>query len=127
MSYVQEKSDIETFFTANWPHTDIMFENGDYTGSNDEWVRLTVLNGEAYQASMGDDPAFRFPGVVVVQIYTKTDKGSGRALQLADFVDGLFRILVLGRINFKVPQVRRDPNPGEWFQINVSTDFYRGS
>lgn len=126
MSYSLEKRNIEEFFIANWSHTPIMFENGESAESGD-WVRLTIQNGDAFQASMGDNPAFRHIGVVFVQIYTKTDTGSGRALELADFVDALFRNLTLNNLRFKVPQVRRMPQNAEWFQINVSTEFYRGS
>lgn len=125
MSYAQEKKDIEEYFRANWSHTPIEFENGeaDYDG---EWVRIVVLNGESFQASMGDNPAFRHIGVVYVHIRTKKDIGSGRALELADLVDGLFRILVLGDIKFRVPQIKRAPSNTEWFQISVSTEYYRG-
>lgn len=126
MSYLQEKIDIEGFFLTNWPHTPVVFENGE-SSQADDWVRLTIQNGDAFQASMGDNPAFRHIGVVFVQIFTKTDAGSGRALELVDFVDQLFRNLVLTNLRFKVPQVRRVPSSSEWFQINVSTEFYRGS
>lgn len=132
MSYLQEKLDIEEYFRTGWTHTPITFENGE-SFEDEEWVRLTISNGRSFQASMGDNPAFRHYGVVYVQIYTKTNVGSGRALELADFADTMFRNLVLTNLRFKVPQVRRIPNNQrvnlrpEWLQINVSTEFYRGS
>lgn len=126
MSYLQEKLDIEAYFITNWAETPIKFENDEASESGD-WVRLSIQNGESKQMSLGDDPVFRHPGTVFVQIFTKTDAGSGRALALADIVDQLFRNLVLTNLQFRVPQVRRVPSSSEWFQINVSTDFYRGS
>lgn len=126
MNYQQEKKIIEEYFKLNWPHTPVMYENKNYIGDSD-WVRLSIQHGDSFQATMGDDPAFRFIGVVNVQIFTKTDTGSGRALELVDFVDALFRNLVISTIQFKVPQVRKVPSTTEWFQVNVSTDFYRGS
>lgn len=126
MSYLQEKRDIEEYFLLGWAYTPILFENGE-SSEADDWVRLSIQNGDAKQVSMGDNPAFRHIGVVSVQIFTKTDAGSGRALELADAVDQLFRNLVLTNLRFKVPQVRRVPSTSEWFQINVSTEFYRGS
>lgn len=126
MNYLEEKRIIETYFESLWTHTPVMFENKQYDGDS-EWIRLSIQNGDAFQATMGDDPAFRHPGVVFVQIFTKTDTGSGRALELADFVDALFRNLVLPEgIYFKMPQVRKVQN-SEWCQVNVSTEFYRGS
>lgn len=132
MSYLQEKLDIETYFSANWAYTPVVFENGESQEDND-WVRLVINNGRAYQASMGDNPAFRHYGVVYVMIFTKTNVGSGRALELVDYADALFRNLVLTNLRFKVPQIRRIANNErvnlrpEWLQVNVSTEFYRGS
>lgn len=126
MNYQQEKKIIEEYFKLNWLHTPVMYENKNYIGDSD-WVRISIQHGDSFQATMGDDPAFRFIGVVNVQIFTKTDTGSGRALELVDFVDALFRNLVISTIQFKVPQVRKVPSTTEWFQVNVSTDFYRGS
>lgn len=131
MSYSKEKSDIEGYFASNWPYTPVVFENG-ISMEADEWVRLTIQHGPARQVSMGDNPTFRHIGFVHVQIYTKTNVGSGRAIELADLVDGLFRNLVLADLRFKVPQIRVAPydtrinQRPEWYQVNVSTEFYRG-
>lgn len=127
MSYATEKSTIEQFFEAAWTHTPFYFENVHVDDNHDEWVRLTIVNGDAFQASMGDNPAFRFPGVLYLQIRTKKNLGSGRAVELADLADGLFKNLVLGNIRFKVPRLDRGPIDEEWFILNVSVDFYRGS
>ena len=126
MSYLQEKLDIEAYFEANWPHTPVVFENGVPDQSSD-WVRLSIQNGKAYQASMGDNPQFRFPGVVFVQIFTAKDVGSGRAIDLADKVDALFRNAVISGIQFRVPRVNKIPSDAENYQVNISTAFYRGS
>lgn len=132
MSYLQEKVDIETFFAGQWSHTPYVFDNC-MSMEDDEWVRLSIQHGDSFQASMGDNPAFRHIGVVFVQIYTKPNTGSGRAMELADLVDQMFRNLVLTNLRFKVPQVRHIHNNSrinqrpEWLQVNVSTEFYRGS
>lgn len=132
MSYLQEKLDIEAFFKANWPHCPIVYDNGESL-EVDDWVRLTIQNGKAFQASMGDEPAFRYTGVVYVQIYSKPDVGTKQAVTLVDYASDLFKNLVLTNLRFKVPQVRRigaSQRIGlrpEWLQINVSTEYYRGS
>lgn len=132
MSYAKEKEDIEKFFNDNWNATPIVFENGMSMEAG-EWVRLTIRHVNARQVSMGDNPTFRHVGMVFVQIYTKTNIGSGRAIQLADLVDGLFRNLVIANLRFKVPQLKVVQNDSrinqrpEWHQVNVSTEFYRGS
>lgn len=127
MSYEIEKSTIETYFQTHWTETPVVFDNVQAPDGLSEWVRLTIVNGDAYQASMGDNPSFRYTGVVLVQIRTKRNIGAGRALRLADQVDNLFRLLVLSNIRFKVPRLDRGPIDEEWFINNVSVDFYRGS
>lgn len=127
MSYAAEKSTIESYFENNWTETPVVFDNVKAPEALSEWVRLSIVNGDAYQASMGDNPVFRHIGVVIVQIRTRRNIGSGRALRLADQIDSLFRLLVLDNIRFKVPRLDRGPIDEEWFINNVSVDFYRGS
>ena len=127
MSYLQEKNDIEGFIQANWNATPSVFDNGPAPEGAEEWVRWTVpLDGDSKRVTMGDNPAFRHYGSLMAQIFTKPDIGSGRAVELADMVDTLFRERVLGTITFRVPQIRKGPKSPEWFQLNVSTDYYRG-
>lgn len=126
MSYFDEKVAIENFFDANWTATDKTYENGS-TLHSQEWVRLTIMNGDAYRATLGDNPAYRYIGMVSVSIFTAKDIGSGRALSLADMVHDLFLERTLGSIQFRVPQVRKIPDSGEWYQVDVSIAFYRGS
>jgi hypothetical protein len=128
MNYLQEKNAIENHFTTAWGSTTpIVFENGEAPQDAVEWVRLSIQNGDAYQASLGDNPVFRHPGIVFVQIFTPKDDGSGRAIELADIVDGIFRNAVFSGIRFRVPQLNKVPSDSEWYQLNVSTEFYRGS
>jgi hypothetical protein len=126
VGYLAEQSAIETWFTSNWPHTNIVYDNGEVL-QDTEWVRISVQPGEAKQVSMGDNPSFRHYGAVFLQIYTAVDTGSGRALELADLAEVLFRNAVVSGIVFKVPEVRK-PRQGdvEGYQVNVITDFYRG-
>ena len=127
MSYALTKSAIENHFRTQWANrTPIVFENGESIEQG-EWVRFTVIDGKAKQISMGDNPDFRHVGVAFAQIFTAKGTGSGRAIGLADVVDTIFRNLVIGRIHFRVPQIDRIPSNGTTFQINVSTEFYRGS
>lgn len=127
MTYLEEKLAIEGFFQANWTETEYVFENGESPAAS-EWVRFSIQNGDAFQASLGDNPAFRYPGVVFVQIFTLKDTGSGRALEIADAADLLFKLAVVDGIVFKVPQIRKvNAQDTEWYQVNVSIEFYRGS
>lgn len=128
MSYEAEKLAIEAFLGANWPEaTPLVYEN---VSMNDttvlEWIRVSIQNGDAFQASMGDNPAFRYIGVLFFQIFLKPDTGSGRASQLADVITTLFRAKTISGLTFRVPQVNKVNSKSEWYQTNVSIDFFRG-
>jgi hypothetical protein len=125
MSYLQEQIDIEDFFKLAWTENPAVYENG-LSLEDPEWVRLTVLNGNAKQVTMGDDPAFRHYGLVVIQIFTKPNIGAGRAKQLADLIDVMFRNALISNLRFGVPQIMRGPSSPDWYQLNVSIAFYRG-
>lgn len=51
MNYQEEKRIIEEYFKPLWTHTPAMFENKQYDGDS-EWIRLSVQNGDAFQATM---------------------------------------------------------------------------
>lgn len=128
MSFLTEQTDIEGFFRANWNHTAIAFDNVEFNPSiYEEWVRFVVRNGNARQSSMaGDNPGFRYYGVIYVQIFTRANIGTGRALALADLVTGLFRSASVNGIQFKTPSITRVGNMEDsWFQINVDCPYYR--
>lgn len=126
MSFLQEKLDIENHFRNNWTDTHICYENDQFTGDT-EWVRISMQNAESFQVTLGDNPYFRYIGVLFVQIFIKPDVGSGRALFLADKVEAIFRNLTLGKIQFKVPTIDKIPVTEDWYQVNVNIPFYRGS
>ena len=132
MSYLATKLAIEEYFKTSWVDgsaeiTPIRYANQEAGDVGDEWVRIVVRPGDAKQVSMGDDPGFRIFGTVFVQIFVRKDTGEARALELADTVDQLFRRKILDKMQFRMPQVDAIPSPNsEFYQVNVSTDFFRG-
>jgi hypothetical protein len=128
MSFKAEQTDIEQFFRSGWPYTVIAFDNVEFNpAAYNEWVRFVIRNGNARQSSIaGNNPGFRYYGVIYVQIFTRASIGTGRALELADFVTGLFRSANVNGIQFKTPSITRVGNMEDsWFQINVDCPYYR--
>jgi hypothetical protein len=128
MSNLTQKSTIESYFLLHWDNeTPVLFENIEYSNNYNEWVRLSIQNADAYQSSLGsDNHSYRYTGVVFVQIFIKPNIGSGRAMELADRVSSIFRSTTVNGITFKTPLVKPITNFQEWYQLNVSTDFFRG-
>jgi len=133
MSYDQERQDIETYFTTSWgTTTKIRWDNVKWTEpvADPSWVALTVITDEAAQISLGDNPLYRFPGMVIVQVFVKEGTGTGVANQLADQVVEAFRLRTLGVtatgfVKFQTPWKRREGIKEGWFQMNVFAPYAR--
>lgn len=131
MSYQATQLAIENFIQANWPHTSvpIIFDNVHFDPQDTtEWIRVSVKYDEPFQASLGDNPAFRYFGVLFFQIFLKPDVGSGRAAELADTITSLFRAQTISGLTFRVPEMNpvTSRKPMDWYQVNVSITFFRG-
>lgn len=125
MNYAAEKALIEGFIAEHWTFTPVKYDNVQVDNELNEWIRATIVSGPARQITLGDNPEFRVNSNLVVQIFTRPNSGSGRAMELADAANEMFRNLDLDGLRFLVPQVMAIPNSAEWFQVNVSTEFYR--
>ena len=126
MSFVSEKATIEQYVQTNYASTLVKYENDEMNDSSaSEWIRVSTQNADAFQASLGSNPLFRYVGVLFVQIFVKPDIGSGRALELADTITTLFRAKRIGGIVFLVPKVQKVGVFKDWYQVNVSVEFSR--
>lgn len=128
MSYTAELVSVTSTFEAQWAALtpvawpNVKFDPDEY----EEWVRLVVLNGDANQASMGNDVNLhRFQGTVVVQIFVEPNSGAKRARELADTVCNMFRGKYVDNLLFRTPsQVVIGVVEGR-YQINVNCPFHR--
>jgi len=133
MSYEQERDDIETHFLTEWTTTTkIRWDNvkWDNPAEDPSWVALTIITDEADQISLGDNPRYRFPGMVIVQVFVKEGTGTGVVNQLADQVVEAFRLRTLGTaptgfVKFQTPWKRREGVKNGWFQMNVFAPYQR--
>lgn len=134
MSYKTEGDAIEQYFTTAWgATTKIKYDNVKWEEpkADDSWVSLSLTNDAADVISVNPTALYRFPGVVIVQLFRKEGKGTGPLDALADQVMTLFRHKVLalpaseGYIHFKVPYKRRVGLANGWFQVNVVAPFSR--
>lgn len=116
---------IETMFQNAFPDTEIAFENtpGPSPDLFSEFMRLVVQFGTSIRTQIGGG-AYRYPGLVMVQIFLKEGVGVNRGVVLADAVKSLFLDAVNTGINFQVPYVTKIPADKGWFQVQVSIPFY---
>lgn len=130
MSYEAEAATIRTHFKAGWGETTpVAYENQTLKPPNGApWVRLTILNGDAFQADMVPGATrHRHPGAVTVQVFTEHGTGDGKARRLGDTAAALFRGQTIGGIVFRTPTVRAVGSDRTWYQVNVTAEFFRDS
>jgi hypothetical protein len=127
MGFQAAKAEIETLFKNNWTYTEIAYEGVPFDDRLlDEWVRISIADAGGKQASCGiQNVMFRYVGNLFVQIFIKNDKGSGRAMELADLVTPIFRSKIVNGIHYGVPEAIKVGPSEAWFQVNVSCEFYR--
>lgn len=131
MSYEAEHNALRGRFGTQWgATTPIAWANADFKPTDDAaYVRFSIINSDANQQCFGDATnVYRFPGLVIVQIFAPISKGDKEALQLADQAANVFRNWsdVSTGIRFLVPPtVKTIGTERNWHQVNVLTPFTR--
>lgn len=128
MSFQSEKLSIETYISDNkaqFQGADIVFENVTKPNNSVNWVRVNILNSDSRQISLGSNPYYRYKGLLIFQIFTRPNTGSGKSNQLSDTITNLFRGVSLNSITFKTPMKDTIGEVDGWFQVNVSVPFFR--
>ncbi len=125
MNDTQQLVILDTIFSGFASGIPIVHDNEKYDGDSEEWIRLSSQVASAKQKSLGDNPIYRYRGICYVQIFTKPDTGSGRAMEIVDMVTALLRSKTLNGITFYTPRSHKVGVVNGWYQVNVSTDFYR--
>lgn len=126
--FFTEAATIEGYFIDNWDHTEIAHDNVTFDPVATvvkEYVRFSDLYAGGRQASLGNNPLFRYRGMVAIQIFVKPNTGSARYLELVDFVTAIFRARRITDVNFEVPYPVKIGNREGWYQVNVLCPYYR--
>jgi hypothetical protein len=136
MSFTEDANAIRVCFAGLWPllrpTVPVAYDNSafdpvsdalDAGGNPAPWVRLTIVPGDGFQASLGTPKIWRSTGIVVVQIFAPLGQGDGLANELADEVAVVFRGVSLGRVIFRAPSLTRIGPDGAWYQVNVATPY----
>lgn len=103
-----------------------VYENAETPSPDlfDEWVRFSVSFGESKRLHLGTG-AYRHPGILFAQIFTKQGSGINRGVEIADLITAALRDQVVSNINLLVSSVIKVPfADGGWSQVQVSTPFY---
>jgi hypothetical protein len=131
MSYKQAKIDIESYFNTEIailePDLDIYYSNiAEDATLPSEYIRFIVQPNVSTQIEAGASAAFRFQGIIFIQVLVGRNKGENRANELIDECVGIFRRKVVEGIRFEGETIRNiDNNEAGLFQKNISIPFVR--
>lgn len=131
MSYEQERKDIETRFKTQWAalgrSESIAFEGVPFDGkaASLPYVALFIRPADADQVSLGPNPVYRHPGVVIVQCFTPRDKGMKLGMQLADAAASVFRGWRQGGLRFRAPSVTPVGEEEDRLHVNMTAAYVR--
>ena len=135
MSYADVRATIEQRFHDQWLtgspaalRTPVGWDGQAFeppTGESS--VRLSIREGEAFNASMGSPGSniVRYPGVVMIQIFTPGGQGSKAARELADLIRPIFTNWRSGSILFRTMSVLPPVEDPPFYMLPVSFAFQR--
>lgn len=121
MTFAAMHSAIEGRFATLWADktVPVAYANVSFDPPDRPWMRLTVVDGPAFQASLGPSPLNRYTGIVYVSIFVLKDSGERAARALADLVAPIFRQVSFSGLTFDVPYFRPVGPDGIYYQGNL--------
>lgn len=105
----------------------VLYDNapGDPPDGEAEWIRFTILWGNASQTEFGGHTAHRDVALAVAQIFVPAGKGDGRSAEIADAIVPKFRAISIGEgVTFRTPYLTTVGRTGQYWQVNVSCPFF---
>lgn len=112
-----------------WPNVAFTPPTPDPAAPSTGWVRFTILHAEAFAAGAGasGNRLHRYPGTVIIQVFTASGGGVGAGNALAMVAEGAFNlwesIAAAGSLHFGVPTIRHVGESNGWCQHNVECPF----
>lgn len=135
MSFAAERAAIETRFRDQWLtgspaalRTPVGWDRHKFKPPTDSSsVRLTIVNGDSFNQSMGDpgNNLVRYVGVVMIQIFAVGGQGSETARDLADLIQPIFTNWRSGSLIFRTMNIGTPQEDVPFFMLPVSFAFQR--
>ncbi len=113
MSFATLRQTIEARLSQQWvtgspatPRTPIGYDGQTFTPVKNS-IRLTILDGEGRNASIGAPGSnlVRHAGVIAIQVFTEGGKGTAASRAYEDQIATIFRNVTVDGIRFGVPYV----------------------
>lgn len=128
IGFDQELNAISQYLSSNWDPlmaTLVLPNEEPPEGNETPFIKLTVQNADGKNLTLGTK-AYRYIGVIIIQIFTKSGTGTGLSNEIATALSALFRDeMIDGVIRCKVPVLQNIGVVDSWYQANLSVEFSR--
>ena len=136
MKSADEARVIEARVASLWSSPpSVYFEEQPRPDGASEFLAVFVRPGRGAHLYLGQ-PAYRYAGVVIAQVFVKPETGTRRARELGDLFAALWYNAnpkhpisltdgTAGTLRFKAPHVGDIARRDGWLQLNVSVAFER--
>lgn len=122
---------VTSTFSSQFSECDVELPNFRLNKDNlNEWVRLSIKPYNPIKINLNRDLQRR--GTVYIQVFTKIDKGAGRAFELATVAAAIFESKMIGRVEFDGSEIREiglsvsessATTDSGWYQVNAMIDY----
>ncbi len=131
MSFKTAEAAVQGYFKEKWkvagnPITPIAWPDVQFTKPSGTWVRFSMKNNDAFQASIGSVGSnyFRRVGIVTIQIFAKENGGAVDCRTKADLAANAFMDNDLSGFEFTNVNARDiGPDGHGWYQWNVTAEY----
>jgi|SRR5690554_1582896 len=93
------------------------------TAALDKWVRCTIIDGDSFTAGIGSDPCVRRVGLVSMQIFTRRDKGSLAAREIATSLASHWEYYQSGGFSTQAARLINVGPDDNYYQLNLQVGF----
>lgn len=103
------------------------YDNADLSDpkpTDNVWCRVNVRIATPFQATLGLGRMFRYPGVLIVQIFAPKNTGTQATDELIDAINAAFRGISASGVVYRVPQPIVVGDKDGYWQTNVNCEFY---
>jgi Bacteriophage related domain of unknown function len=128
-AYVETR--VKNLMAANYPTTPIQYDNVPFIQPKSEhYIAIHILDGESFQANLGNSFRERHPGVLQIDVLAPRDMGTKLQNQIAKTIGTAFtalndRLSDGASVVFRTPSYPDLGEQGPWKVCAVSVGYYR--
>jgi hypothetical protein len=127
-SFLAVDSAILTRFRQNFTEAgvEVMLPNEASTTHDAlKWVRVTILHGDGFQASVNSPRMHRRSGDIIFSVFTRPNIGFGEGMRTVDLINAIYQGVSESspKIRYRTPYLNVLGLEGNWYGMNLHVPF----